>query len=422
MKTLKIGICGWGNVATGLFNTITQNKELINSNGNIDIEISVIGARRDNPKCDPGNIEIVRDIFDVIDKEIDVVVELIGGVEVARELILKAIRNKKNVVTANKAVIFNHGDEIIEEANKNGVKFLYESSVCAGTPIIKLLTEELAANKISKIAGMLNGTSNFILSNMEEGEDFKPTLELAQKEGYAEPDPTFDIEGMDAAHKIGILSSLTFGIPLPPDDFHIEGISKIEKDDFKYAAEMGYTVKHLAVTKLNNNQIELRAHPALINLDSHLANLKGVRNGMEIDTDLIGKIHIAGSGAGQESTASGLISDLVHLANTPSMKILQKSSDSMKYDLSLFSELVFQYYFYIEAEDIPGVMASITSLLASKSVGIESIVQKEELSGNCVPIILITDPFKEDDYSSLKKELLDLESVRDIRSIRIESD
>ena len=420
MKTLKIGICGWGNVATGLFNTITQNKELINSNGNIDIEISAIGARRDNPKCDPGNIEIVRDIFDVIDKEIDVIVELIGGVEVARELILKAIRNKKHVVTANKAVIFNHGDEIIEEANKNGVKFLYESSVCAGTPIIKLLTEELAANKISKIAGMLNGTSNFILSNMEEGEDFKPTLELAQKEGYAEPDPTFDIEGMDAAHKIGILSSLTFGISLPPDDFHIEGISKIEKDDFKYAAEMGYTVKHLAVTKLNNNQIELRAHPALIRSNSYLANLKGVRNGIEVETDLLGTLHIAGSGAGQEATASGLISDLVYLANSNMNSPSEKAKD--KKNLLNFQSLSFQYYFYIEAEDIPGVMASITAMFAEKNIGIESIVQKENLNEKVVPIVLITDAFVESKHMELKENILNLDSVNSVRSIRIESD
>lgn len=422
MKTLKIGICGWGNVATGLFNALSENSAVIKDNSGTDFHIEVIGARRDNPKCDPGSTKIVRDIFEVINHDIDVVVELIGGVEVARELILEAIKNKKNVVTANKAVIYHHGDEIFQSAQENGVRVLYESAVCAGTPIIKLLTEELAANKISKISGMLNGTSNFILSNMEEGSEFDSTLALAQKEGYAEPDPAFDIEGMDAAHKIGILSSIAYGTSLPPEDFYVEGITEIQKSDFNYAREMGYTIKHLAVAKLDKNNVELRAHPALINLESHLANLKGVRNGMEIDTDLIGKIHIAGSGAGQESTASGLISDLVHLANTSSMKMLQQSSDSMKYELSLFSELVFQYYFYIEAEDIPGVMASITSLLASKSVGIESIVQKEELSGNCVPIILITDPFKEDDYSSLKKELLDLESVKEIRSIRIESD
>ena len=298
---------------------------------------------------------------------------------------------------------------------------LYESSVCAGTPIIKLLKEELAANKVSKISGMLNGTSNFILSNMEEGGDFDSTLKLAQEEGYAEPDPTFDIEGMDAAHKIGILSSLAFGTSLPPLDFHIEGITNIDKSDFHYAMDMGYTVKHLAVAKIDNGRVEIRAHPALINLNSHLANLKGVRNGMEIDTDLIGKIHIAGSGAGQESTASGLISDLVHLYSSVDMgssEVLNKINPPM----SDFSELIFQYYFYIEALDIPGVMASITSLLASRGVGIESIVQKEELNAESVPIILITDPFKEADHSLLSKELLNLDSVKAIRSIRIEAE
>ena len=256
---------------------------------------------------------------------------------------------------------------------------------------------------------------------MEEGAEFDSTLELAQKEGYAEPDPTFDIEGMDAAHKIGILSALAFGTSLPPKDFYVEGITKIEKSDFTYAMDMGYTVKHLAVAKVDENLLELRAHPALIKLDSHLANLKGVRNGMEIDTDLIGKIHIAGSGAGQESTASGLISDLINLANSKAINDQPENNNITSYKVSEFSELVFQYYFYIEAEDKPGVMASITSLMASKQVGIESIVQKEELDENCVPIILITDPFKESDHSELNKELLAIESVKNIRSIRIES-
>ena len=419
MEKLKLGICGWGNVATGLFNALQNNADMIASNAGAQFIVSVIGARRDNPKCDPGSTPIERDIFDVINHDIDVVVELIGGVDVARELIIKAIKNKKHVVTANKAVIYHHGDEIFKLAKENGVKVLFESAVCAGTPIIKLLKEELAANRVSKISGMLNGTSNFILSNMEEGAEFDTTLELAQKEGYAEPDPTFDIEGMDAAHKIGILSALAFGTSLPPQDFYVEGITKIEKSDFKYAMDMGYTVKHLAVAKVDDNLLELRAHPALIKLNSHLANLKGVRNGMEIDTDLIGKIHIAGSGAGQESTASGLISDLVNLAN--SKPINENSENNINtYEVSEFSKLVFQYYFYIKAEDKPGVMASITSLMASKKVGIESIVQKEELDENCVPIILITDPFKESDHSELHKELLTIESVKNIRSIRIE--
>ena len=421
MKTLKIGICGWGNVATGLFKAIEKNSNLIQLNGGVNLTIDVIGARRDNPKCNPGKTKIERDIFDVIKHDIDVVVELIGGVEVARELIIKAITNKKHVVTANKAVIFHHGDELFKLAQENGVKILFESAVCAGTPIIKLLKEELAANKVSKISGMLNGTSNFILSNMEEGAEFDSTLKLAQDKGYAEPDPAFDIEGMDAAHKIGILSSLAFGTSLPPEDFFVEGITKIQKSDFSYAMDMGYTIKHLAVAKINESSLELRAHPVLISLDSHLANLKGVRNGMEIDTDLIGKIHIAGSGAGQESTASGLISDLIHLSNTNEISDQFYKGDEGKYPVLDFSNLVFQYYFYIEAEDKPGVMASITSLMASKEVGIESIVQKEELGDSCVPIILITDPFKESDHAELQKELLNLDSVRAIRSIRIEA-
>ena len=419
MEKLKVGICGWGNVATGLFKALEKNADIIALNAGTKFTVSVIGARRDNPQCDPGNTPIERDIFDVTKHDIDVLVELIGGVEVARELIIEAIKNKKHVVTANKAVIYHHGDEIFKLAKENNVRVLFESAVCAGTPIIKLLKEELAANRVSKISGMLNGTSNFILSNMEEGAEFHSTLELAQKEGYAEPDPTFDIEGMDAAHKIGILSALAFGTSLPPKDFYVEGITKIEKSDFNYAMDMGYTVKHLAVARVDNNLLELRAHPALVKLDSHLANLKGVRNGMEIDTDLIGKIHIAGSGAGQESTASGLISDLVNLANYKSVNDNLENNINT-YEVSEFSKLVFQYYFYIKAEDKPGVMASITSLLASKKVGIESIVQKEELDENCVPIILITDPFKESDHSELHKELLNLESVKNIRSIRIE--
>ena len=422
MKSLNIGICGWGNVATGMFKALNDNADAIKLNSGCSFEIKVIGARRDNPKCNPGNTKILRDIFEVVDCDVDVIVELIGGVEVARELILKAINSKKHVVTANKAVIYHHGDEIFNAANKNGVKVLFESAVCAGTPIIKLLSEELAANNISKISGMLNGTSNFILSNMEEGSEFKATLELAQKEGYAEPDPAFDIEGMDAAHKIGILSSIAFGTPLPPEDFYIEGITGIEKSDFTYASDMGYTIKHLAVAKLENHSLELRAHPALIRKSSHLANLTGVRNGMEIDTDLIGKIHIAGSGAGQESTASGLISDLVHLSKCPDVLFDASHKVKTTYKLNNFNDLVFQYYFYLEAEDKPGVMASITSMLASKKVGIESIVQKEDHGKNSVPIILITDPFKEHDHAELQKELLELDSVKAVRSIRIEAE
>ena len=417
MSNLRIGICGWGNVATGLFKTLQTNAGEIKKRSNLEIEIIAIGARRDNPKCDPGNIIIERDIFKIIDYDIDVVVELIGGVDVARDLIIKSLNAKKNVVTANKAVIFNHGDELLSTANKNGVNLLYESSVCAGTPIIKLLNQELAASKISKISGMLNGTSNYILSNMEEGMEFEQTLKLAQEKGYAEPDPTFDIEGTDAAHKIGILSSLAFGSSLPPKDFYIEGINEIHKDDFEYAYEMGYTIKHLAIAKLTNNSIDLRAHPSLVKLDSYLASLKGVRNGIEVETDLLGTLHIAGSGAGQEATASGVISDLIYLSDS---KIQQVNNNNESSGLINFVDLDFQYYFYIEASDLSGVMASISSIFANKDVSIESISQKENLNNDLVPIIIITDPFKEKDHQELVDKLLDLDSVNKIRSIRIE--
>ena len=420
MSTLKIGICGWGNVATGLYKIAKRNIESIKKQGNLDIEIVVIGARRDNPNCKPENVIIERDIFNVVNHDIDVMVELIGGVDVAKDLILKALKKKKHVVTANKAVIYNHGDEIFACARENGVKVLFESSVCAGTPIIKLLTEELSANKISKISGMLNGTSNFILSNMEDGAEFQSTLELAQKEGYAEPDPSFDIEGMDAAHKIGILSSLALGTSLPPDDFYVQGITNIKKIDFKYADEMGYTIKHLAVAEQNSKEVVLRAHPVLISKDSYLANLKSVRNGIEVQTDLLGTLHLAGSGAGQESTASGIISDLVHLANSSEKHLKAVSNEEVT--LSEFHNLTFQYYFYIEAEDIPGVMASITSVFADKAVGLETIVQKENLDENFVPIVIITDPFKEQDHSNLIENLEKLDSIKSVRTIRIEQD
>jgi len=420
MSTLKIGICGWGNVATGLYKIAKKNIKSIKKQGNLDIEIVVIGARRDNPKCKPENVIIERDIFNVVNHDIDVMVELIGGVDVAKDLILKALKKKKHVVTANKAVIYNHGDEIFACAKENGVKVLFESSVCAGTPIIKLLTEELSANKISKISGMLNGTSNLILSNMEDGAEFQSTLELAQKEGYAEPDPSFDIEGMDAAHKIGILSSLALGTSLPPDDFYVQGITNIKKIDFKYADEMGYTIKHLAVAEQNSKEVVLRAHPVLISKGSYLANLKSVRNGIEVQTDLLGTLHLAGSGAGQESTASGIISDLVHLANSSEENL--KAVSNEKVILSEFHNLTFQYYFYIEAEDIPGVMASITSVFADKSVGLGTIVQKENLDENFVPIVIITDPFKEQDHSNLIENLEKLDSIKSVRTIRIEQD
>jgi len=420
MKEIKIGICGWGNIATGLYKSINDNSEIINNNSGLKIVINCIGARRDNAACDPGSVKVLRDIFDVVNEDVDAIVELIGGVETARELILAAIRNNKHVITANKAVIYHHGDEIFQAAREKNVKVLFEAAVCAGTPVIKVLQNELAGNHISKIAGMLNGTTNFILSQMEEGADFESTLKIAQDKGYAEPDPSFDIDGLDAAHKLGILSHIAFGTNLPPKDFYIEGISKITGEDFKHASELGYSIKHLAVAKSLGNKIEIRAHPALLLDSSILASLKGVRNGIEIDSDLVGKLHIAGSGAGQESTASGLISDIIHLASNGSSDFDAEKKENNK-DILDINNLSFQNYFYIESDD-KNVINSIKSIVNNHNVAIEKMIQKDNLSNNLTPIFFITELCTEPQANMLLNEIKGMDTIEKVRRIRIESD
>ena len=412
MNELKIGICGWGNVATGLYKSIHKNAKQIKA-GNTNIDIVVIGARRDNPKCDPKEVKIERDIFDVLNHDIDVLVELIGGIDVARELILASIEKGVHVITANKAVLYHHGDEIFSKAAANNVHVLFEASVCAGTPIIKMLKEELAGNRISKISGMLNGTSNFILSQMEDGSEFDTTLKIAQEEGYAEPDPRFDIEGMDAAHKIGILSSIAFGTPLPPKDFYVEGITDIDSKDFEYAKNLGFTIKHLAVASLSEKSIQLRAHPVLISLNSYLAGLKGVRNGIEIETDLIGTLHVAGSGAGQESTASGLISDLIHLANSDNNS---SSKAALPYEVNIESikEMKFGYYFRI-----------VGALKDLDLDAIESIFDENQIPINLnefddTTIVIVTEPFIDSMRELIMTALNNLDAISEVKAIRIE--
>ena len=315
MKKIKIGICGWGTVATALHSSIIKNKNQIKRTHQVDLEIVAIGARRDNPKYNPGETKILRDVFDVLDEDIDVLVELIGGTDDAKTLISSAFEKKIPVVTANKAVIYEYGDVLFKEASHNDVNFLFEASVCAGTPTINLLKNDLAGNKFLSIKGMLNGTSNFIISQMEDGMSFEDSLSFAQENGYAEADPTFDIEGIDAAHKISILSNIIFGSPLPPNEFLIEGISNITKQDIYVAKKLDLTVKHISSADMKDGKLLIRSNPALVRKSDYLSSLKNVRNGLVIDTDLIGKIHISGSGAGGEATAAGVISDIVRLAS-----------------------------------------------------------------------------------------------------------
>jgi homoserine dehydrogenase len=412
---LKIGICGWGNVATGLFEQLTANNHISSQ-----WQVTCIGARRDNPRCDPGSVKILRDIFAVPDEEIDVLIELIGGVDTAKALIIKALNAKKHVITANKAVIFEHGEELLKIAKNNDVRLLFESAVCAGTPTIKMLSNDLSANVISKVAGMLNGTTNFILSNMEEGELFETVLAEAKVEGYAEPDPTLDINGTDAAHKIGILAALIFNSGLPATNFHIEGIENISPDDFLYADEFGLTIKHLAVACKNDLGIELRSHPVMIKKESSLAGLKGVRNGIQFDTDLIGSFHVAGSGAGRESTASGLISDLVALSKSSESLPMQYPDFSKKPDVIDFNELSFKYYVYLEVKDQPGVLATISKVFGDHGISLEKVIQKDQLKNGYVPVVIITDNIVEKEIQIVMSDFLDQDVVSEAKIIRIE--
>jgi homoserine dehydrogenase len=412
---LKIGICGWGNVATGLFEQLTANNHISSQ-----WQVTCIGARRDNPRCDPGSVKILRDIFAVPDEEIDVLIELIGGVDTAKALIIKALNAKKHVITANKAVIFEHGEELLKIAKNNDVRLLFESAVCAGTPTIKMLSNDLSANVISKVAGMLNGTTNFILSNMEEGELFETVLAEAKAEGYAEPDPTLDINGTDAAHKIGILAALIFNSGLPATNFHIEGIENISPDDFLYADEFGLTIKHLAVACKNDLGIELRSHPVMIKKESSLAGLKGVRNGIQFDTDLIGSFHVAGSGAGRESTASGLISDLVALSKSSESLPMQYPDFSKKPDVIDFNELSFKYYVYLEVKDQPGVLATISKVFGDHGISLEKVIQKDQLKNGYVPVVIITDNIVEKEIQIVMSDFLDQDVVSEAKIIRIE--
>ncbi len=415
---LKLGICGWGNIATGLFEQLHENSTLQTSG--IEFVITCIGARRDNPNCDPGTVKVVRDIFEVIDQDVDVVVELIGGTDTAKELIAKALNAGKHVITANKAVIFEHGNELISLAIKNNVELLFEAAVCAGTPIVKLLSNDLGANDVSKISGMLNGTSNFILSSMEDGDSYEKVLNIAKDKGYAEPDPSLDVNGTDAAHKIGILSALAFNTDLPPSDFYIEGIEDITEDDFKYADQFGYTLKHLAVAKQSNHEIELRAHPVLLPKRSRLSNLKGVRNGIQVDTNLVGEFNIAGSGAGKESTASGLISDLIALAKFKDANPMKYPSFDKTSQIASFHDLSFIYYLYLETTDASTDIDEINNIFSEEGVTLDQIIKPDKDSNGNTTIVAFTNLAKEKNLQKSLARLNDVQGVVKSKVIRIE--
>jgi homoserine dehydrogenase len=423
VKPVKVGICGFGTVGGGTFNVLTSNSNQIARRAGRDIIIEQVGARRDNPACDTSNTNVTRDIFDVArNPEVDIVVELIGGYDVARELVLEAIKNGKHVVTANKALIAVHGDEIFAAAQEAGVTVGYEAGVAGGIPAIKAVREGLAANDIERVAGIINGTGNFILTEMrDKGRDFADVLKEAQELGYAEADPTFDVEGIDAAHKLTILSSIAYGIPLQFDNCFTEGISKITRDDVEYAEELGYRIKHLGISARSDKGIDLRVHPTLIPETNMVAKVDGVLNAVAVKGDAVNDTLFCGPGAGAGPTASAVVADIIDIARD--IKVAPLSYNEIE-DVKVLpiEEVETCYYLRMQAQDKAGVLANVASILSNKGISIEAIIQKEPAEGeSLVPVIMLTQKVQE---KIMNLALSEIESSGDIEGsvtkIRVE--
>ncbi len=411
MKPIKIGLIGLGVVGAGTFNVLKRNQEEIRRRAGRGIEVTMVGVRNVQRAQDivgPG-VEVVGDPRLVVaHPDVDIVVELIGGTSVAKELVLAAIENGKHVVTANKALLALHGNEIFAAAQAKGVMVAFEAAVAGGIPIIKALREGLTANRIESVAGIINGTTNFILSEMrDKGLDFGTVLKQAQALGYAEADPTFDIEGVDAAHKLTIMSAIAFGIPVQFDKAHVEGISALQAIDIRYAEQLGYRIKLLGITKRATvdgvEGIELRVHPTLIPAKRLIANVEGAMNAVLVQADAVGATLYYGKGAGAEPTASSVIADLVDITRLatadPGYRVphLAFQPNEMT-DVSILpmSEVTTSYYLRVYVKDQLGVMADLTRILADANISIDAVLQKEPGEGETrTDIIMLTHQTKE---------------------------
>lgn len=431
MKAVKIGICGLGTVGSGTFNVLSRNADVVTGRAQAPLQVVHVGARRDNPDCDLGDIRVSRDIFDVVrDPEVDILVELIGGTTVARELIEQAIRAGKHVVTANKALIAEFGNEIFALADEHNVVVRYEAAVAGGIPIVKALREGLAGNRIEWLAGIINGTGNFILSEMrDKGREFADVLAEAQALGYAEADPTFDVEGIDAAHKLVILASLAFGIPLQFESVYAEGITRLTPQDLDYAEELGYRIKHLGVARQSEEGVELRVHPTLVPEQRLLANVNGVKNAVLVEGDAVGPTLYYGAGAGAEPTASAVVADLVDLARDLSagqscrVPALGFARDSLR-DLPIvpMEKVQTAWYLRMEAEDKPGVMSQVTSIFSEQGISIEGLIQKAPAPGQTrVPVIVLTNTAAQGKVETAVSAIEALDTITgEIARIRVE--
>ena len=406
MKPIQVGLLGMGTVGSGTFNVLQRNQEEIKRRAGRGIEISMVAdldIAKAQALCAP-HVKVVSDARQVIaNPEIDIVVDLIGGYGIAKALVLEAIAAGKHVVTANKALLAVHGTEIFEAARAKGVMVAFEAAVAGGIPIIKALREGLTANRIQWVAGIINGTTNFILSEMrEKGLDFDVVLKEAQRLGYAETDPTFDIEGVDAAHKVTLMSALAFGIPVQFDQAYIEGITKLGAADIKYAEQLGYRIKLLGITKRTEAGIELRVHPSLVPTQRLIANVEGAMNAVMVQGDAVGTTLYYGKGAGSEPTASAVIADLVditrlHTADplnrVPHLAFQPNAMSNLK--ILPMSDVITSYYLRLRVADEAGVLAKLTSLLADANISIDAVLQREadqvsQAGENQTDVIILT--------------------------------
>ncbi len=405
MKPIKVGLLGIGTVGAGTFNVLQRNQEDIRRRAGRGIEITMVAARNLEraARLTNGNCQIVDDPFLVVDSpDVDIIVELIGGYALPRELVLRAIANGKHVVTANKALLALHGNEIFAAAQEKGVMVAFEAAVAGGVPIIKALREGLTANRIESVAGIINGTTNFILSEMrDKGLDFDVVLKKAQELGYAEADPTFDIEGVDAAHKLTIMSAIAFGIPVQFDKAHVEGISALQAIDIRYAEQLGYRIKLLGITRRSLvdgvEGIELRVHPTLIPTTRLIANVEGAMNAVLVEADAVGSTLYYGKGAGSEPTASAVIADLVDVTRLatvdPYCRVPHLAfQPNQMTDVSILpmSDITTSYYLRVYVNDQLGVMADLTRILADAGISIDAVLQKETRGDARTDIIMIT--------------------------------
>jgi len=431
LRLVQVGICGLGTVGSGTINLLQRNLALINPRSNCEIVISQVGARRDNPNCDTSSLNVSRDIFDVAkNPDIDIVVELIGGTTVARDLVMTALENGKHVVTANKALIAEHGMEIFAYAESRNLIVAYEAAVAGGIPIIKGLREGLSGNQVNWIAGIINGTTNFILSEMDsKGREFSDVLVEAQEKGYAEADPTFDVEGIDAAHKLVILASLAFAMPLDTKQIFTDGITQLQPQDVSYARELGYAVKHLGIARQTEQGVEIRVHPTLVPKNCLIAGVDDVLNAVMVNADAVGTTLFYGPGAGAEPTASSVVADIIDVARTMDsspdswVPALGVKTDAVKPRHILdIQDIETSFYMRFSALDKPGVLSTITKIMADAGISIEAIIQKEQpATEEYVDVIILTNVTYEKSLDAAVENIEQLETVRgSVSFIRVE--